>query len=872
MTPPRLAARLLNALLPRGVEGDTIRGDLLEEYAARAHRSPSSAAVWYWRTVFSVFLRYRQTPGRERQSARSSLETIVQDLRFALRGWRRAPGFTAVVLVTLALAIGANTAIFSALYAVLLRPLPYPNADRLVRLIGDNPLTGTTNSAISAADFLDWRRDARSFEQLGALATYSTSMRGATDAAYAERIAAAEEFNLAAVLGVGPAAGRDFTPADVRPDVASAAIISDGLWRRRFGANPAVIGAPLKPGAPAVVVGVLPPGLTYPEDADLWVPAFLDAVRDPRNNRAYEAIGRLKHGVTLAQAQAELDTISARLEAAFPDTNRGWRVRVVPLLDYVVGAARQTLLLLLGAVGLVLLVACANVATLFVAHAQSRQREIAVRAAIGAARGRIFRQLLTESVVLSLAAGALGVLAGYWILQLLIAVGGSGIPRLEQARLDPTVLTFSLGVSIATGLLFGLLPALQMSRPNLLPALREGTSGAGTRGRARAVLVAAEVAIAVVLLLGAGLLGRSFRGLQQIDVGFKPDRLLTMRVWLSGTKYRSPGSDVAFFAEASQRIKALPGVRAVGAMLYLPVGGGGFYLGRGFIRPGRPHPPEGYDAMHEILQPGTFEALGASILRGRAFDERDTASAPRVAIINRALADRVFKGENPIGQQVLVWKDEKEPREIVGVVNDLKPADITAPAAPEIFVPHAQSPIASMTFVVRTDGPPEAAAPAVRHAVHTVDPAQAVYDIRPMNDVMRKALAQQRFSLVLFSGFSLLALTLVAVGLYSIMAYSVTARSREMGVRIALGARPSEVRRLVVVQGLGLLAGGLALGLPAAVLGARLLRALLYGISPADPATIAAVAGMLVLVAVAAAYVPARRATRVDPVVALRGE
>jgi putative ABC transport system permease protein len=872
MMPPRLATRLLNSLLPRGVEGDTIRGDLLEEYAARANRSPSSAAMWYWRTVFSVLLRYRHTPGRERHSARSRVETVVQDLRFALRGWRRAPGFTAVVLVTLSLAIGANTAIFSALNAVLLTPLPYPNADRLVRLIGDNPLTNSTDFAVSAADFLDWRRDARSFEQLGALATYSTSMRGTTDAAYAERIAAAEEFNLAAVLGVGPAAGRDFTPADVRPDVASAAIISDGLWRRRFGANPAIIGAPLRPGASTVVVGVLPPGLKYPDDVDLWIPAFLDPARDPRNNRMYEAIGLLKRGVTLGQAQAELDTISARLDAAFPDTNRGWRVRVVPLLDYVVKGARQTLLLLLGAVGLVMLVACANVATLFVAHAQSRQREIAVRAAIGAARGRIFRQLLTESVVLSLAAGALGVVAGYWILQLLVAMGGAGIPRLEQARLDRTVLMFSLGVSIATGVLFGLLPALQMSRPSLLPALREGTSGAGTRGRARAVLVAAEVAIAVVLLLGAGLLGRSFRGLQQIDVGFKPDRLLAMRVTLSGTKYRSPGSDVAFFAEASRRIKALPGVRAVGAMLYLPVGGGGFYLGRGFIRPGRPHPPEGYDAMHEIVTPGTFEALGASILRGRAFDERDTASAPRVAIINRALADRNFKGENPIGQQVLIWKDEKQPREIVGVVADLKPADVTAPAAPEIFVPHAQSPIAGMTFVVRTDGPPEAAAPAVRNAVHTVDPTQAAYDIKPMNDVMRKALAQQRFSLVLFSGFSLLALTLVAVGLYSIMAYTVTARSREMGVRIALGARPSEVRRLVVVQGLGLLAGGLALGLPAAVLGARLLRALLYGISPTDPATIAAVAGMLVLVAVAAAYVPARRATRVDPVVALRGE
>jgi len=416
MMPPRPATRLLNWLLPRGVEGDTIRGDLLEEYAARAKGSPSTAAMWYWRTVFSVLLRYRRTPARERHSARSRVETVVQDLRFAVRGWRRAPGFTAVVLLTLALAIGANTAIFSALNAVLLEPLPYPNADRLVRLIGDNPSTNSTDFAVSAADFLDWQRDARSFEQLGALATFSTSMRGTTDAAYAERIAAAEEFNLAAVLGVGPAVGRDFTPADVRPDVASAAIISDGLWRRRFGANPAIIGAPLRPEASTVVVGVLPPGLTYPDDVDLWIPASLDPARDPRNNRMYEAIGLLKRGVTVRQAQAELDTISARLDAAFPDTNRGWRVRVVPLLDYVVKGARQTLLLLLGAVGLVMLVACANVATLFVAHAQSRQREIAVRAAIGAARGRIFRQLLTESVVLSLAAGALGVVAGYWIL------------------------------------------------------------------------------------------------------------------------------------------------------------------------------------------------------------------------------------------------------------------------------------------------------------------------------------------------------------------------------------------------------------------------------------------------------------------------
>ena len=869
MTPPRVAARLLERALPRGPEGDTIRGDLLEEYGRRRGRSALTARLWYWRAALSLVFSYRSSQAeRDARSAQHPLDAVLQDLRYGVRTLLKAPAFSLVVLVILALGIGANTAIFSALNAVLLRPLPYPDPDRLVRLVGYNPPKGLSNSALSAADFMDWRRDAQAFQELAAFVQYSITIRGE---AGAERVGTAEEFNLFRVLGVSPNLGRDFVTTDERSGAPSAVIVSSGLWRRRWGGTD-VIGKPFGPGRPAAVVGVFPSGAAYPENVDLWFPAILDAAADRRNNRMYEVIGRLKPGVTLQQAQAELDAICVRLDEAFPATNRGWRVHVVPLLDFIVGSSRRTLVALLGAVGLVLLVVCANVASLFIAHGAARQREIAVRTAIGAARGRIVRQMLTESVLLSTIAGVLGVAIGHWLLRLLIAIAAGGVPRLDAATLDRPVLLFALAVSVGTGIVFGLLPALRLSRPDLGHALRERTAGAGSRGRTGPVLVAAEVAMAVVLLVAAGLLARSFRSLQQVDVGFQPANLLTMRVTLSGPKYREPGSDARFFEEAVRRIEALPGMRSAAAVLSLPVGGGGFYLGRGFIRPGRPHPDTGYDAMYQIVTPRYFATLGMPLISGRDFDAHDTAASTPVVVINRTIAERYFPGENPIGQQLFVWIDEQRPRQIVGVVGDLKSKDLTAAADPQLYVPHAQSSSSDLTLVVRTEGPPGEAAPAVRSVLKAIDPGQAPYDARTMDSVMGDALAEQRFSVVLFAGFALLALVLVAIGLYGVMAQAVAARTREMGVRIALGARPSAVRRLVVMQGAALLGAGLAVGLPAALVSARLLGTLLYGVSPSDPLTTAAVVSAIAAVTILAAYVPARRATRVDPAVVLRGD
>jgi putative ABC transport system permease protein len=873
VTPPRLAARLLARALPRGPEGDTIRGDLLEEFTRRARVSRLRAGAWYWTTVMSLLLRYqaadRYVVRRERQG---TLAGASQDIRYAVRMLWKARAFTAIVVVTLAMGIGANTAIFSALNTVLFDPLPYPNARRVVRLVADNAKLGISSSNLSAADFLDVRRDARAFEEVAAFSTFSTTLRGETAGAPAERVAGAQVFNLFRVLGVSPAVGRDFAESDVRPGAAFTAVISSGFRERRFGMSGDVIGRPLRPGSATSIVGVLSTDVAFPEEVNLWVPARLDPTTDPRDNRYFEALGLLRPGVSISEAQAELDAIAERLDKAFPVTNGGWRVRAVPMLDFIVGDSKRTLLLLFGAVGLVMLIACANVASLFVAQATSRQREIAVRAAIGAGRGRIVRQVLTESVLLSLISGIAGLALGYWILQLLVAIGSGGIPRLEHARLDRTVLLFSLAISLITGVVFGMLPAVQLSRSSLVGALREGTRGAGTRGRTRAVLVVVEVALAAMLLAGAGLLARSFQHLQRVDVGFQPEKLLTMRVSLSGPKYREPGSDVVYFSEALARVRALPGVRSGAAVLSLPIDGGGFYLGRGFIRPGLPHPQEGYNASFQFVTPGYFATLGTPLLRGRDFDARDTASAPAVAIINRTLAETRFAGENPIGQRILVWRDEKVPREIIGVAGDLKSADLAASARPEIFVPNTQGGITDLTLVIRTSGSPAAAAAPVRAALQSVDPTQAPYDVRTMESAMRDALAQRRFSLLLFAGFAALSLALVAVGLYGVMTHAVAARTHEMGVRLALGARPAEVRGLVVRHGLRLLALGLALGIPAAIAGARLLGTLLYGVTPSDPLTTLAVIGTIALVTALAAYIPARRATRVDPATVLRGD
>src|SRR5262245_6431949 len=740
MKPPRLARWMLSRVLPPGPEGDTIRDDLIEEYGRRVTRSRLQASLWYWRAVVSMQLRYRPPHSfHPATPAPSLLGTVVQDLRYEVRTFVKAPVFTMVVVVTLALGIGATTAIFSALNAVLLKPLPYPNADRVVRLVSDNTALGVRNSMVSAADLLDWQRDARSFETIGAFYRFSTSVLGATPSLPAERLAGAAVYNLFDILGVPPAVGRDFSADEKRRGGPPAVIAGNGFWQRRFGAKVGAVGQPLRPGSVTTLVGVMPPAFSYPDDVELWVPTVLDGVGDPRTNRRFEALGRLRPGVSVREAQVELDTITARLESAYPASNNGWRVRVVPLADFIIRDARQTLWLLLGAVLLVMLVACANVASLFLAQAEARRREIAVRAAVGAGRGRILRQVLTESILLSFVAGGLGILLGNWGLRLLITIAGAGIPRLEQASLDHRVLFFTLLVSCASGVLFGVLPAVQLARANPGWVHPGGARGPDTRFRIRRMLVIAEVAIALVLFVSSGLLGRSFQGLKNADVGFRPENLLTVRVTLAGVKYREPGSDVTYFAEAIRRISAIPSVRSAAAVLTLPVGGGGFGLGRGFIRPGLDHPAEGYNAEFEIVTPGYFKTLGVPLLQGRDFDEHDTASGTRVAVINRTLAERFFPGEDPVGQKIHVWIDEPTPREIVGVVGDLKSADLAAAAGPDIFVPNTQSSLNDLTLVVRTDSAPAAVAAPVKAVLQNLDPTQPAYDVKTFETIMSKA-------------------------------------------------------------------------------------------------------------------------------------
>jgi putative ABC transport system permease protein len=871
MTPPRAARWLVARRVPGGPEGDTILGDLLEEFRARAARSRVRARWWYWRAALSIVLRYRagRTP-TQRESRQAWHDAFRHDVRHAMRALLRERGFTALVVATLALGVGANTAIFSALNAVLLKPLPYRDPDRLVRLVSFNSLQGNTRSHVSVPDLLDWKRETRSFERIGVFLRFSTTLRGQTADTPAERIAGAAVVDLFDVLGVPPAAGRMFTSDDVHADPATAAIVSSALWQRRFGAESAALGRPLRPGGTTTLVGVMPPGFAYPDKVDLWVPMVIDAANEVRSNRAYEAVARLRPGVTLGSAQSELDAISLRLDAAYPQTNRSWRARAIPLTDYVVGDARRTLLLLLGAVGLVMLVACANVANLCLAHGVARRREIAIRSAVGAGRGRVFGQVLTESLLLSAMGGACGVAMGWWGLKLLMAIGGTGIPRLQEASLDRTVLLFALGVSALSGLVFGALPAWQLSRVDGTAALRDGGGRSGTRIRARRAIVVAEVAVALVLLAAAGLVGRSFAKLQRVDVGFETRNLLTLRVSLIGQKYRQPGTRLAYFDELIRRLDALPGVRSSAAALWLPIGGGGFELGRGFIRPGRPHPAEGYDAGFQIVTPSYFRTLGATLLRGRDFDARDTATATRVAIVNQRFADQFFAGENPIGQQVFVWRDEPAPREIVGVIRDLKARDIGQPAGADIFVPVAQAESSDMTLVVRTADAPASLAPAARQVLQALDPAQAAYDVKTFDAIVRSALAERMFGTALFAGFALLALVLAAVGLYGVMTQLVTGRMHEMSVRLALGAQPSSVRGLIVRQALALVAAGLVVGLPIALLSARLLGKLLYGVGPGDPLTMAGVGAALATAAAIAAYLPARRATRVDAARVLR--
>ena len=801
------------------------------------------------------------------------MNTLLQDIRYGFRMLLKYKGFTAVAVIALGLGIGANTAIFSLVNGVLLRPLPFPNAERIVYLEGKNPQAGISESNISFPDFTDWSKQIDLFASTAAYWTGNANL--GADGAEPERVPrAGVTTGFFSVLGVQPVLGRAFLPEDDKPGTFTGAIISHGLWKRRFGSDPAIVGKQVQISSrPLTVIGVMPAGFEYPEQTQIWVTSAVNLSEEPRDNRSWSAIARLNPGIDVKQAQTRLSAINAQLDKQFHETNKGWDVFVQTLHERLVREVKPSLLALLGAVGLVLLIACANVANLLLARSAARQKEIAIRAAMGASRTRVLRQMLTESVLLSAIGGIAGLLLSFWLTELLMSMLPEGAPRLEQVGIDYRVLTFALGVSALTGILFGIVPALQASKLDVTSALKEGgRSGEGhRRTSARSLLLIGEVALSLMLLVGAGLLIKSFLRLQELRPGFNAHNVLIANLALPGAKYKDQ-QFVEFFRQLNERLAAVPGVQAVGGSVNLPLNASGYMIGRGFIPEGRPlNVDENRDAMFSTITGDYFRALQIPVLSGRTFEPRDNADGPKVVIINETAAKRHFGSPTAaIGKRLSIWRDEKFMREIVGVVGDAKAGSLTGDSGMQIYVPHAQDTQWNfMGLVIRTAGDPAAFTPILRREVQALDKDQPIYNVRTMDDVVANSLGTRRVSMQLFAVFACAALLLAALGIYGVMAYSVTQRTQEIGLRMALGAQQSDVLALVIRQGMALTVIGVIVGLAGAFALTRVIGNLLYGVTATDPATFVALPFLLLFVALLACYLPAHRAARLDPTRAL---
>ena len=782
-------------------------------------------------------------------------------------------GFTAVAVIALGLGIGANTAIFSLVNGVLLRPLPFPDAERIIYFAGKNPTQGITESNISFLDFTDWSQQTDLFASTAAYWTGNANL--GADGAEPERVPrAGVTSGFFSVLGVQPVLGRTFVPEDDKPETITVAIISHGLWKRRFGSDPAIVGKQVQISSrPITVIGVMPPGFEYPEQTQIWVTSAVNLSDEPRDNRAWSAIARLNTGIDLKQAQTRVSAINAQLAKQSHETNKGWDVTLWTLHERLVREVKPSLLALLGAVGFVLLIACANVANLLLARSAVRQKEIAIRAAMGASRTRVLRQMLTESILLSAIGGMAGLLVSIWLTDVLRSIVPEGAPRLDQVGIDYRVLTFALGVSALTGILFGIVPALQASKLDVTSALKEGGRSAEGHRRtsARSLLLIGEVALSLMLLVGAGLLIKSFLRLQEVRPGFNPRNALMAMVALPGAKYKDQ-QFAEFFRQLKERLEAAPGVQAVGGSINLPLAASGYSIGRGFIPEGRPLiRDESFDAGYSTITGDYFRALQIPLLAGRTFELRDNAEGPKVVIINESAAKRHYRSPaDAIGKRLNMWRDDKFPREIVGVVGDTKASSLTGESGAQIYVPHAQDPQWNfMAMVIRTAGDPAAFATTLRREVQALDKDQPVYNVRTMDDVVTNSLGTRRVSMQLFAVFACAALVLAALGIYGVMAYSVTQRTQEIGLRMALGAQKSDVLGLVIRQGMILSVIGVIVGLAGALALTRVIGNLLFGVTATDPATFVAIPLLLLFVALLACYLPARRAARLDPVRAL---
>jgi putative ABC transport system permease protein len=797
------------------------------------------------------------------------MRNLLQDLRFGARMLLKQPVFTLIAVITLALGIGANTAIFSLVNAVLMRPLPFAEPERLVWTWGE--FSGGNQGSTSPPDFLDYRAQNRSFEELAAMVFYSFNLTGTgePDRIVGSMVAA----NFFQALGVELVQGRGFLPEEERSGPAQVAIIGQGLWQRRFGGDPQIIGKTITlNGRSHTVVGVAPDATRVLQEAEIWTPLnFEDPEMKIRRFHFLRAIGRLKSGVTLQQAQADIDSVCAGLEKLYPESNKDWRLRLVPMREFLVGQTQRPLYILLGAVGLVLLIACANVANLTLAQAARRQKEVALRHALGASRMRLIRQLLTESALLSVIAGALGLFLAWWGADLLLALAADSVPRVGEIALDNRVLGFTLLVSLLTGAVFGLAPALQSSRPDLNETLKEGGKGGGSSsrlGRARNALIVVEVAMALVLLAGAGLLIKSFHRLQAVDPGFDPRNLLTMRLFLPQSKYAEPQRRQAFFEQVLQRIGALPDVQAVGTSTWIPMLGGGDTY---FTIEGRPFPDPNrkVTAFNPMVSHDYLRAMKIPLVKGRHFSEPETKEErSKTVIINQAFARAYFADDEPLGKRLIIDMGEPWTCEIIGVAGDTTQFALDFSALPTMYMPSIRAGVAAV--VVRASGDPMALTASVRAAVREVDRDQPIANIRSMDQILSNMTGDARFRTLLLGVFAAVALLLSAIGIYGVIAYSVAQRTREIGIRLALGAQGRNVLGLVIGQGMRLALIGVGVGVIGAHALTRVLSSLLFNVSATDPLTFVGVSTLLALVALLACYVPARRAMKVDPMVALR--
>jgi putative ABC transport system permease protein len=798
------------------------------------------------------------------------LADVLRDARYGVRQLGKSPGFAVVAILTLALGIGATSAMFSVINGVLLRPLPFPDPDALVRVHEIVPQYG--RFSVAPATFLDWRAQSTSFDRIIALQNGSASF---TAPSGAERITNAQvSWDFFEMARVHPMLGRTFREDEDVPGKNDVVILSHAMWQQRFGADRNIVGQaiPLN-GTPATIVGVMPPDFRFPRDAEYWTPLALDRAKPSRGGHFLAVIARLKTGVAVSQASTEMKTISERLAQQYPANSADESAEVVPLLEQIVGGARQSLLALLAAVGVVVLIACANVANLLLVRASVREKEIAIRTALGAGKARLIRQMLAESLVLAVAGGGLGILLAYLVLRPIQTLSAGSIPRVQDISIDGRVLLFACVVSLATGILFGLAPAWQASRWGIAAIMKEGgrsSSSGGGRWLRNALLVA-EVALSLVLLVGAVLLLRSFDRVTRVDPGFRADNVLAFRVSLPNASYREDHHRIDFFDRLTTRLEQLPDVRAAGMIQTLPMRGGYFLS---FSVQGRPEakPGEEPSANHRVVSAHYFAALGIPIKRGRLFTAQDTETTPMVAVVDEAFAARHFPNEDPIGRGIDIGNGSDGFYRIVGIAGNVHHGGLEENASPTMYVPFRQDVFSSMWLVVRTDRDPAQLIADARRTVGEIDPALPAYSMTPLRDVVAESLGQRRFSMLLLSAFALTALFLAGVGIYGVVGYSVSQRTQEIGVRLAIGAERRDVLTLVVGGGMKLAVVGVALGLAGALALAQLITSMLFNVTPFDPASYALTAGVLLAIAALACYVPARRAMNVDPLIAIRQE